>query len=121
MPLYEHTFIARQDLSAQQATALGDQYKQVIEENGGSVGKTEYWGLRNLSYRINKNRKGHYLFFNIEAPAAAIDELERQQRLAEDVLRYLTLKVETLDEEPTMIMQSKGAREERPRRDRDRG
>lgn len=118
MPLYEHTFIARQDLSAQQAQALSEAFTQVISDQGGNVGKVEYWGLRSLSYRINKNRKGHYLHLHIDAPAAAVDELERTQRLSEDVLRYLTLKVEKLDEAPSVMMQVKSARDDRARRDR---
>ena len=86
----------------------------------GEVKKREYWGLRNLAYRMNKNRKGHYILFNIEAPPAAIAELERTMRINEDVLRYLTLRVEKFDEGPSPIMQSRGSREDRPRRDRDR-
>ncbi len=118
MPLYEHTFIARQDLTAQQAQALGDTFSQLIDEQGGAVGKLEYWGLKSLSYRINKNRKGHYLHLHIDAPSSAVDELERNQRLSEDVLRYLTLKVDKLDEAPSVMMQVKSARDDRARRDR---
>jgi small subunit ribosomal protein S6 len=118
MPRYEHTFIARQDLSAQQAQALGETFTQLVAEQGGEVGKVEYWGLRSLTYRINKNRKGHYLHMNIEAPAATLEELERTERLHEDVLRYLTLKVEQHHEGPSVIMQAKSSREERSRRDR---
>jgi small subunit ribosomal protein S6 len=118
MPRYEHTFIARQDLSAQQAQALGETFTQLVAEQGGEVGKVEYWGLRSLTYRINKNRKGHYLHMNIEAPAATIEELERNERLHEDVLRYLSLKVEQHQEGPSVIMQAKSSREERSRRDR---
>lgn len=123
MRCYEHTFIARQDLSAQQAQALADGYAGVVAEHGGEVTKNEYWGLRNLSYRIKKNRKGHYLHLNLKAPAAAIDELERQERLSDDVIRYLTVKVEELDEKPSILMQVRSSREERARRsfdDRDR-
>jgi ribosomal protein S6 len=83
MPLYEHTVIARPDLSGQQAQALADQFGQVLTEQGGTVGKVEYWGLRNLAFRVKKNRKGHYLHINVEAPAAAITELERTQRINE--------------------------------------
>ena len=118
MPLYEHTFIARQDLSAQQAQALGETFTQLVAEQGGEVGKVEYWGLRSLTYRINKNRKGHYLHMNIEAPASTIQELERTQRLHEDVLRYLTLKVDQHQEGQSVIMQVKSSRDERSRRDR---
>jgi small subunit ribosomal protein S6 len=123
MRCYEHTFIARQDLSAQQAQALAESYAAVVAEHGGEVTKNEYWGLRNLSYRIKKNRKGHYLHLNLKAPAAAIDELERQERLSDDVIRYLTVKVDELDEKPSILMQVRSSREERARRsfdDRDR-
>ena len=121
MPLYENVFIARQDISGAQAEALADGFAQLIADQGGEVKKRENWGLRNLAYRMNKNRKGHYVLFNIEAPAAAIAELERTMRINEDVVRYLTLRVDTLDEAPSAIMQNRGSREDRPRRsDRDR-
>jgi small subunit ribosomal protein S6 len=119
MALYEHTVIARPDLSSQQAQALAETFGQVIAEQGGSVGKVEYWGLRNLAYRIKKNRKGHYLHMNIDAPPAAIAELERTQRIHEDVLRYLTVKVDKHDAGPSAVMQAKASRDERgPRRER---
>ena len=118
MPLYENVFIARQDISAAQVDALADTFTQLVAEQGGEVKKREYWGLRNLSYRMNKNRKGHYVLFNIEAPAAAIAELERTMRISEDVLRYLTLRVDKLEEGPSPIMQSRGSRDDRPRRER---
>jgi small subunit ribosomal protein S6 len=118
MPLYEHTVIARPDLSAQQAQALADQFGTVLTEQGGTVAKVEYWGLRNLSYRVKKNRKGHYLHLNIDAPAPAMTELERTQRINEDVLRYLTVRVEAHEEGPSAVMQAKSSREERGRRDR---
>jgi small subunit ribosomal protein S6 len=118
MPLYEHTVIARPDLSGQQAQALADQFGQVLTQQGGTVGKVEYWGLRNLAFRVKKNRKGHYMHINVEAPAAAITELERTQRINEDVLRYLTVKVESFEEGPSAVMQAKSSREERGRRDR---
>src|SRR5687768_6132322 len=102
MRSYEHTFIARQDLSPQQAQALAETYAEVVTGNGGEVTKNEYWGLRNLAYRIKKNRKGHYLHLNVRAPAAAIDELERQERLSDYVIRYLTVKVEELDDQPSI-------------------
>jgi small subunit ribosomal protein S6 len=116
MRSYEHTFIARQDLSPQQAQALAEAYAGVVTEHGGEVTKTEYWGLRNLAYRIKKNRKGHYLHLNLRAPAAAIDEIERQERLSEDVIRYLTVRVDQLEEGPSVIMQARSTREERSRR-----
>jgi small subunit ribosomal protein S6 len=121
MPLYENVFIARQDISGAQAEALADQFTQLIADQGGEVKKREYWGLRNLAYRMNKNRKGHYVLFNIDAPAPAIAELERTMRINEDVLRYLTVRVNELDENPSAVMQNRGSREDRPRRgDRDR-
>jgi small subunit ribosomal protein S6 len=116
MRAYEHTFIARQDLSPQQAQALAETYSGVVAEHGGEVTKNEYWGLRNLAYRIKKNRKGHYLHLNLRAPSAAIDELERQERLSDDVIRYLTVRVDELDDQPSIIMQVRSSREERGRR-----
>jgi small subunit ribosomal protein S6 len=121
MRCYEHTLIARQDLSPQQAQALAETYAAVLSEHGAEVTKTEYWGLRNLSYRIRKNRKGHYLHLNVRAPADAITELERQERLSDDVLRYLTVKVDELEEGPSMVMQSRSSREERTRRPHEDG
>ncbi len=121
MQLYEHTLIARQDLSPQQAQALAETYSGVLAEQGAEVTKTEYWGLRNLAYRIKKNRKGHYLHFNLRAPADAITELERQERLSDDVLRYLTVRVDALEEGPSVVMQSRSSREERSRRPHDDG
>jgi small subunit ribosomal protein S6 len=120
MPLYENVFIARQDISGAQVDTLTDTFTQLIADQGGSVKKREYWGLRNLAYRMNKNRKGHYVLFNIDAPAAAIAELERTMRINEDVLRYLTLRVDEHDEGQSPVMQNRGSREDRPRRDRDR-
>jgi small subunit ribosomal protein S6 len=121
MPLYENVFIARQDISGAQVDQLADAFTQLIAEQGGEVKKREYWGLRNLAYRMNKNRKGHYVLFNIDGPAAAIAELERTMRINEDVLRYLTLRVDKLEEGASPIMQNRGSREDRPRRsDRDR-
>ena len=104
MPLYEHVFLARQDLSAQQVEDLTKQYSDVISGLGGKVTKNEYWGLKSLSYRINKNRKAHMTLLNVEAPAAAVTEIERQERLSEDVLRYLTIRVEELEEGPSAMM-----------------
>ena len=121
MQCYEHTLIARQDLSPQQAQALAETYYSVLAEHGAEVTKTEYWGLRSLAYRIRKNRKGHYLHFNLRAPADAITELERQERLSDDVLRYLTVRVDTLEEGPSVGMQSRSSREERSRRPHEDG
>jgi small subunit ribosomal protein S6 len=117
MPFYEHTLIARPDLSAQQAQTLSESISQIITDNGGTVSKVEYWGLRNLTYRIKKNRKGHYLHFNLESPSATVEELERQERIHEDVLRYLTVRVEELDPNPSQVMIAKSSREDRGRRD----
>lgn len=117
MALYEHVVIARQDISAQQAEALNDTLKALIEERGGAVAKIEYWGLRNLTYRIKKNRKGHYSLLAIDAPSDAVKEMERQLSINEDVLRFMTLRVEELDLELSPIL----ARREREReRERDR-
>lgn len=117
MPLYEHTLIARQDISSQQVDTLVDEVKALVSEKGGSVVKTEYWGLRNLQYRIRKNRKGHYAHLGLDAPAGAVAELERQLRINEDVLRYMTVRVDAIDPEtPSPIL---AKREERRRRDRD--
>jgi small subunit ribosomal protein S6 len=121
MPLYENVFIARQDISGAQVDALADTFTQLVADNGGEVKKREYWGLRNLAYRMRKNRKGHYVLFNIEAPPAAVAELERTMRINEDVIRYLTLRVEALEEGPSMVMQNRGGRDDRQRRsDRER-
>ena len=118
MAFYEHVVIARQDISPQQAEALNDQLQTIISENGGSVAKIEYWGLRNLTYRIKKNRKGHYSLLAIDAPAPVVKEMERQLSLNEDVLRYLTMRVEELDLELSPVL----ARREREReRERERG
>jgi small subunit ribosomal protein S6 len=123
MPLYEHVVIARQDISAQQAEALNDQLKHLIEDHGGHIAKIEYWGLRNLTYRIKKNRKGHYSLLAIEAPAAAVKEMERQLSINEDVLRTLTIRVEEIDLELSPILarrdrerSERGDREDRPDR-----
>lgn len=118
MALYECVYIARQDISAPQAEALNEAFAKVISDNGGSVAKTEYWGLRNLSFRIKKNRKGHYSLMNIDAPSAAVQEMERQMRLHEDVLRCLTVRVEELEAGPSAMVQSRGGERGRPRRER---
>lgn len=115
MALYEHVVIARQDISPQQAEALNDTIKALIEEQGGSVAKIEYWGLRNLTYRVKKNRKGHYSLLAIDAPGSAVKELERQLSINEDVIRYLTVRVEELDLELSPVL-SRRDRPERPER-----
>jgi small subunit ribosomal protein S6 len=113
MPLYEHVYLARQDASAQQVEELTGQLKGVVENLGGSVAKSEYWGVKSLSYRLRKNRKAHFTLMNIDAPPAAINEIERLERLNEDVLRYLTIRVEEHEAGPSAMMR-------RAERDRDR-
>ncbi|MBR45127.1 MAG: 30S ribosomal protein S6 [Rhodospirillaceae bacterium] len=115
MPLYESTLIARPDISGQQVEGLSEQFQEIVRDKGGDVAKTEYWGLRSLTYRIKKNRKGHYLHMQIDAPADAIAEMERNMRINEDVMRYLTIRVDALDPEPSAIMQSKASRDGRGR------
>jgi small subunit ribosomal protein S6 len=127
MPLYEHVFLARQDVTAQQVEEMITQYKGVIEAGNGSVPKQEYWGVKSLTYRIRKNRKAHMTLLNIDAPAAAVHEMERQMRISEDIIRFMTVKVEALEEGPSAMMQKRdrderrdGERGDRPRRrDRD--
>ncbi|MCF8504309.1 MAG: 30S ribosomal protein S6 [Caulobacter sp.] len=114
MALYEHVLIARQDISPQQAEQLNEDMKAIIEGLGGHIAKIEYWGLRNLTYRIKKNRKGHYSLMAIDAPAPAVKEMERQLSINEDVLRYMTVRVEELDLELSPVL----ARRDRDRSDR---
>src|SRR5580693_8976868 len=121
MPLYENVFIARQDISGAQVDALADTFTQLVADNGGEVRKREYWGLRNLMYRMRKNRKGHYMLMNLSAPPAAVAELERTMRINEDVIRYLTIRVDELEDGSSVVMQSRGSRDDRQRRgDRER-
>jgi small subunit ribosomal protein S6 len=141
MSLYEHVYLARQDASAQQVEELTAHLKGVIEGLGGSVAKTEYWGVKSLSYRLRKNRKAHFILMNVDAPPAAINEIERLERLNEDVLRYLTIRVEEHEQGPSAMMRraerdrdrddrrdrgdrfdrgDRGDRSDRPPRDRDR-
>ena len=120
MPYYESVFIARQDASAGQVDGIADAFGELIGSHGGRVTKREYWGLRNLAYRIKKNRKGHFVLFNIDAPAAAVQEFERNMRLHEDILRYLTIRVDELDDTPSPMMQGRSReRAARERRDRE--
>ena len=126
MPLYEHVFLTRQDASAQQVEDLTAQFKGIFEQMGGKVAKTEQWGVKSLSYRLRKNRKAHFTLLNVEAPAAALNEVERQERLSEDVLRYLTVRVDEHEEGPSAMMRKVDRdRESDDRgfgfRDRDRG
>lgn len=115
MPYYESVFIARQDIPASQVEVLTAQFADIVKANGGEVKKTEQWGLRNLAYRIRKNKKGHYVLFNLEASPAAIMEMERNMRLHEDILRFLTVKVDELEEGPSVMMRRE-EREDRPSR-----
>jgi len=108
MPFYECVIIARSDVTPQQVDALGEQVAALMAAEGGAVRKTEYWGLRTLAYRIKKNRKGHYLLLNIDAPPKAVAEMERQLRINEDVLRFLTVAVEALEDGPSAILANKG-------------
>jgi small subunit ribosomal protein S6 len=134
MSLYEHVYLARQDASAQQVEELTAHLKSVVEGMGGSVAKTEYWGVKSLSYRLRKNRKAHFTLMNLDAPAAAINEIERLERLNEDVVRYLTIRVDEHEQGPSAMMRraerdrdrddrrgDRGDRERGDRGDRDRG
>jgi small subunit ribosomal protein S6 len=133
MPLYENIFIARQDVTAAQVEGLADHFAGIVSAQGGNVTKKEMWGLKSLSFRIKKNRKGHYVLMNIDAPAAAVQEMERNMRIHEDVLRHLTVRVDALEEGPSAMLQSRGrdregrereggfGRRERSFGDRDRG
>jgi small subunit ribosomal protein S6 len=117
MPLYEHVFISRQDLSNAQAEGLIEHFSTVIADNGGKVVENEYWGVKTMAYKINKNRKGHYAFLKSDAPAAAVQEMERLMRLHDDVMRVLTIKVDKHAEGPSIQMQKRDERD----RDGDRG
>ncbi len=119
MPLYEHVFLARQDASPQQVEELTAQMTGIVEGLGGKITKTENWGVRSLTYRMNKNRKAHFVLLNIDAPSAAIAEIERQERISEDVIRYLSVRVEELEEGPSAMMRK--ADRDRERDDRGGG
>jgi len=127
MPLYEHVFLARQDVSAQQVEELTAQLTGVLEQLGGKVTKLEQWGVKSLAYRVRKNRKAHFTFMNVDAPPAALNEIERQERLNEDILRYLTIRVDEHEEGPSAMMRKVDRDRERDDRgfgfrgDRDRG
>lgn len=130
MPLYEHVFLARQDISAQQVDTLLQDFRTILAERGGSVAKTEYWGLKSLAFRIKKNRKAHYALMNIDAPHDAVAELERQMRLSTDIIRFLTVRVDEHEAGPSPMMrradrddrEGRGERGDRDRFDRgDRG
>ena len=117
MPLYESIFIARQDVSAAQVDSLADGFEKIVTDNSGSVERREYWGLRTLAYRIKKNRKGHYVLFNLDAPSEAIQEMERNMSLNEDIFRFMTVRLAKLRDDASPIMQGKGDRD-RDRADR---
>ncbi|MGH1451760.1 MAG: 30S ribosomal protein S6 [Paracoccaceae bacterium] len=116
MPLYEHVFISRQDLSNAQAEGLVEHFGAVLSDNGGKVVESEYWGVKTMAYKINKNRKGHYAFLRTDAPAPAVQEMERLMRLHDDVMRVLTIKVDEHKEGPSVQMQKRDERSERRER-----
>jgi small subunit ribosomal protein S6 len=120
MPLYEHVYLARQDVSTQQVEELTAQFTGIIEQMGGKIEKTEYWGVKSLAYRMRKNRKAHMTLLNVNAPSAALAELERQQRINEDVLRYITIRVEEHETEPSAMMRKADRDRERDERRGDR-
>jgi small subunit ribosomal protein S6 len=130
MALYEHVFLARQDLSQAQVDALAAAATEIVESNDGKVTKTETWGLKNLAYKIDRNRKAHFVLLNIEGPGSVVAELERQTRINEDVIRYLTVRVDEHEEGPSVMMRKGdrdrerggdrgGDRDRKPRRDRE--
>jgi small subunit ribosomal protein S6 len=121
MALYENVFIARQDVPATQVETLTTQFAELVAAQGGTVSKKEYWGLRSLAFRIQKNRKGHYTLMNIDAPSAAVKELERTMSINEDIIRFLTVRVDALEEGPSAVMQRSSEKADRPGGDRDRG
>jgi small subunit ribosomal protein S6 len=120
MALYEHVYLARQDVTAQQVEALTEQLKAVITSGGGTVGKVEYWGVKSLAFRIKKNRKAHFTLMNIDAPPAAVAEMERQMGINEDILRHITLRVEAHEDGPSAMMRKRDDGDERGERG-DRG
>jgi small subunit ribosomal protein S6 len=113
MPLYEHIYLARQDVSPQQVEELTNSLTEVLTQGGGKVTKNEYWGLKSLSYRIKKNRKAHYSLLNIDAPAPAVAEMERQMRINEDILRFMTVRVDELEEGPSAMLQKRDRDDDR--------
>lgn len=122
MPLYEHVFLTRQDVSAQQVESITQELRQVVESLGGSIGRAEYWGVRSLSFRIKKNRKAHFSLMNVDGPPAAVAELERQERLSPDIIRFLTVKVDEHEQGPSPMMRRADRDDREGRGDRfDRG
>ena len=120
MPLYEHIYLARQDVSPQQVEEMTNNMTEVLTQGGGKVTKNEYWGLKSLSYRIKKNRKAHYSLLNIDAPAPAVAEMERQMRINEDIIRFMTVRVDELEEGPSAMLQKRDRDDDRSDRG-DRG
>ena len=118
MALYEHVFLARQDLSQAQVDQLAATATEIVEQNDGKVTKTETWGLKNLAYKIDRNRKAHFVLLNIEGPGSVVEELERQTRINEDVIRYMTIRVDEPEEGPSVMMR-KNERDSKKRRDRE--
>jgi len=116
MSLYEHVFISRQDLSNTQAEGLVEHFSAILADNGGKVVDSEYWGLKTMAYKINKNRKGHYAFLKTDAPAPAVQEMERLMRLHDDVMRVMTIKVDAHEDGPSVVVQAKNSRDDRPAR-----
>jgi len=120
MALYEYVFIARQDINASQVEGISNALTEVLEQNGGKVHKSEYWGLKSLAYKIKKNRKGHYVLLNIETPYEALVEMERQAGLNEDILRFMTIRVDELEEGQSAVLRNKADKERRgPRRQKE--
>ena len=120
MPYYENVFIARQDISSAQVDALADAFSEIITGAGGQIHRREYWGLKSLQYRIKKNRKGHYILLNIESTSEAMQEMERQMRLNEDLLRHMTVRTDEIPEGPSVMTQGRGDRERATRDGDDR-
>ncbi len=116
MPLYEHVFISRQDLSNAQAESLVEHFSTVLADNGGKVIESEYWGVKTMAYKINKNRKGHYAFLRTDAPSSAVQEMERLMRLHDDVMRIQTIKVDAQEDGPSVQMQKRDDRGDRAER-----
>ena len=118
MALYEHVYMARQDVTAQQVEALTEQFKAIITAGGGKVGKVEYWGVKSLAFRIKKNRKAHFTLINIDAPSAAVNEMEGQMGISEDILRFMTVKVDAHEDGPSAMMRKRDDSDREDRLDR---
>lgn len=116
MPFYEHVVLARQDIPSSQVDAINEEVTKTVEELGGAVTKTEYWGVKSLTYKIKKNRKAHFSLLNIDGPPSVVAELERRARLHDDIIRYITVKVDELEEEPSAMLRSRDRDKRKPRR-----